>query len=134
MTAPSPSETIGRTMARNLGRTTIAVTALVGLLIVFCTPAYATQRRLSGSEAAHAIRAYEHAYWKELTTLPTPITISQCKRYSATHISCLARIIVDEFWAFSRDWATLSPNGSVVVNPGAHLDMHAFRSPEQANE
>lgn len=110
-------------------------TGFVAVLILLCVPTVAlanASRRLTGAEAAHAIRTYEHNYWDGFTNGQTPITISQCKRYNDTHISCLARTIVEEFWAVSRDWVTLSPGGAILVHPGDHLEMWPFRSPAEA--
>ncbi len=107
---------------------------LLAVLSVLSLPPAALgagRRHLSQAQAEYAITAYEHHYWTVFTKGPIPIRVSQCRRHSATDISCLARTIVEQFWAFSRDWVTLSPHGSIVVSPGG-LQMLAFRSPAEA--
>jgi hypothetical protein len=109
-------------------------TGFVAALILVCISTVAlanAPRRLTEAQATHAITTYEHSYWEGFTTSKIPITISQCKRYDDTHISCLARTIVEEFWAFSRDWVILSPNGHILVHSGG-LQMWPFRSSAEA--
>jgi len=96
------------------------------VLLILCFPGNAwshTQGRLSGAEAARAIRRYENNYWKVFPTRESTAVISQCKRYNATHISCLAKVTLRQYWAFSRDWVTLTPKGYVVVHSG-HLALY----------
>lgn len=94
-------------------------------MLCLCLPAASlaqAQSHLSSSEARQTILTYEHAYWRPFSSGSVPITLSQCKRYSPTRVSCLARITIPGFLAYSRDWVALSPQGVASDNPGG-LEM-----------
>ena len=98
------------------------VTSLAGVLAMLASvslPAGALAKgQLSVSGAQQAIKSYERNYWQSFAAISSPV-LSQCKRDSSTHVSCLAKIKLPQFVAFSRDWATLSSSGSTSVNPGS---------------
>ena len=89
----------------------------VAWLICFCLPAGALAHGafLPKETAEQEVIVYEYLYWDNLTM---PISVSQCHRYNATHVSCLARYELNGYLDFSRDYVHLS-HGEPVVQPGS---------------
>jgi|GEM_PF-2633955 len=89
----------------------------VMLLICLCLPAAASAQSgfLSKEVAEQEVMVYEYLYWENTTM---PISVSQCHRYDATHVSCLARFELNGYVDFSRDYVSLR-QGEPVVDPGA---------------
>jgi len=65
--------------------------------------------------AEQEVLVYEYLYWENLNM---PISVSQCHRYNATHVSCLARYELSGYLDFSRDYVSLH-HGEPVVDPGS---------------
>jgi len=59
------------------------------------------------------VMVYEYLYWNDLAM---PISVSQCHRYNATRVSCLARYELNGYVDFARDYVSLS-HGEPVVSP-----------------
>ena len=97
---------------------------LIVFLAVFaamlCLPSIANSTvpientKLTVNEAKQEIEVYEFMYWNNIHL---QITVSQCHRYNANRISCLAVWKGKEYIAFDRDYVTLHRNGEVIVNP-----------------
>jgi hypothetical protein len=87
----------------------------VAWLICVCLPAGASAHGafLSKEIAEREVAVYEYLYWDNITM---PISVSQCHRYNATHVSCLARYELRGYLDFSRDYVSLS-HGEPVVHP-----------------
>jgi len=87
------------------------------LLIGLCLPAAASAQGayLAKEVAEQEVVVYEYLYWENTTM---PITVSQCHRYDASHISCLARFELNGYLNFSRDYVSLR-HGEPVVDPGS---------------
>jgi len=86
-------------------------------LLCLCLPAVASARGtfLPKEIAEREVVVYEYLYWEDFTM---PISISQCRRYNATHVSCLARFELRGYLDFSRDYVSLY-HGEPVVDPGS---------------
>ena len=70
---------------------------------------------LTKEVAEQEVVVYEYLYWNNLTM---PISVSQCHRYDAGHVSCLAQFELNGALDFSRDYVRLS-RGEPVVDPGS---------------
>jgi hypothetical protein len=89
----------------------------VMVLMCLCLPAAASAQSayLSKEVAGQEVMVYEYLYWENTTM---PISVTQCHRYDATHVSCLARFELNGYLDFSRDYVSLR-RGEPVVEPGA---------------
>jgi hypothetical protein len=87
----------------------------VAFLVCVCLPAGASAQGafLPNETAEREVMVYEYLEWDNFTM---PISVSQCHRYNATHVSCLARYELDGYLDFSRDYVSLS-HGEPVVHP-----------------
>lgn len=87
------------------------------LLTCVCLPAGASAHGafLPKEIAEREAIVYEYLYWDNLTM---PISVSQCHRYNATHVSCLVRFELSGALNFSRNYVHLY-RGEPVVDPGA---------------
>jgi hypothetical protein len=76
---------------------------------------FGARRVLPKEIAEQEVMVYEYLYWDNLSM---PISVSQCHRYNATRVSCLARYELNGHLDFSRDYVHLS-RGEPVVRPGS---------------
>ena len=92
------------------------VLAVVSLACL-CLPAGASAHGavLTKEVAEREVEVYEYLTFNNFAM---PMSVSQCHRYNATRVSCLARFEVNGDLNFSRDYVHLQ-HGEPVVDPGA---------------
>ena len=95
----------------------VGIVLAVMSLVCLCLPAGASAHGavLPKDIAEREVEVYEYLYWNNFTM---PISVSQCHRYNATHVSCLARFELNGLLDFSRDYVSLH-HGEPVVDPGS---------------
>jgi hypothetical protein len=95
----------------------VGIVLAIVSLVCLCLPAGASAHGavLPKEIAEREVEVYEYLYWDNFTM---PISVSQCHRYNATHVSCLARFELNGDLDFSRDYVHLH-HGEPVVDPGS---------------
>ena len=88
---------------------------LLAVCVSLTTAASAHGSFLPEAVAEQEVEVYEYLYWNNFTM---PMSVSQCHRHNATHVSCLARWELDGYIAYSRDYVSLH-HGEPVVDPGS---------------
>ena len=71
------------------------------LAVCFSFPAAASAYGsfLPKAVAEEEVQVYEYLYWDNFTM---PMSVSQCRRHNATHVSCLARWELDGYIIFAQ--------------------------------